>query len=84
MTNNDTNKLFNKSEILPFVFLNDLVNQKIVVKTNAGDYTGTLKGWDADLNVVLADFSEIKEMELIRTHKVTLIRGGDINHIIPV
>ena len=84
MSNNDTNKLFNKSEILPFVFLNDLVNKKVVVKTNAGDYTGTLKGWDEDLNVILADFAEIKEMELIRTHKVALIRGGDISHIIPV
>jgi len=84
MSNDNTNKLFNKSEILPFVFLNDLVNKKVVVKTNAGDYTGTLKGWDEDLNIVLADFAEIKEMELIRTRKVTLIRGGDISHIIPV
>jgi small nuclear ribonucleoprotein (snRNP)-like protein len=83
MANNNTNKTLNKSEILPFAFLNDLVNQKIVIKTRAGDYVGTLKGWDEQLNVVLDDVAEIKEMELIRTHKAILIRGGDISHIMP-
>ncbi len=83
MANNNTNNVLNTSELLPFAFLNDLVNQKIVIKTRAGDYVGTLKGWDINLNIVLADAAEIKEMELIRTHKTMLIRGGDISHITP-
>jgi small nuclear ribonucleoprotein (snRNP)-like protein len=82
MANNNTNTR-NKSEILPLAFLNNLINHKIVIKTRAGDYVGTLKGWDEHLNVVLDDVSEIKEMELIRTHKAILIRGGDISHIMP-
>jgi len=81
MADNNREKLFNKSEPLPFAFLNDLVNQKIVIKTRAGDYVGTLKGWDGNLNIVPDDVAEIKEMELIRTHKTILIRGGDISHI---
>jgi small nuclear ribonucleoprotein (snRNP)-like protein len=84
MTDNDTTKAFNKSEILPFAFINELVNQKVVIKTSAGDYTGMLKGWDDDLNLTLADAAEVKEMKLIRTHKTVLIRGGDISHITPV
>lgn len=83
MADNDTTKAFNKSEILPFTFLNDLVNQKVIIKTSAGDYTGMLKGWDQHLNLTLADVAEIKEMKLIRTHKTILIRGGDISHITP-
>ncbi|HXY87662.1 MAG TPA: LSM domain-containing protein [Candidatus Acidoferrales bacterium] len=78
---NDTTNAFNKSEILPFTFINELVNQKVVVKTRVGDYTGMLKGWDDDLNVTLADVAEIKEMKLIRLQKTILIRGGDISHI---
>jgi small nuclear ribonucleoprotein (snRNP)-like protein len=83
MTNNSTNKTRNNSKVLPFTFLNDLINHKIVIKTRAGDYVGTLKGWDEQLNVVLDDVAEIKEMELIRTHKSILIPGGDISHITP-
>lgn len=83
MANNDTRNVLNTSEILPFAFLNDLVNRKIVVKTRAGDYVGMLKGWDVNLNIVLDDAAESKEMELIRTRKTILIRGGDISHITP-
>jgi small nuclear ribonucleoprotein (snRNP)-like protein len=83
MTDNDTSNVRNESERLPCAFLNDLINQKIVIKTRAGDYVGTLKGWDEQLNVVLDDVAELKEMELIRTHKAILIRGGDISHITP-
>jgi small nuclear ribonucleoprotein (snRNP)-like protein len=83
MADNDTRNVLNTSELLPFAFFNDLINQKIVIKTRAGDYVGTLKGWDEQLNVVLDDVAEIKEMELTRTHKAMLIRGGDISHIMP-
>jgi small nuclear ribonucleoprotein (snRNP)-like protein len=83
MANNNTSNVRNESELLPFAFLNDLINQKIVIRTSAGDYVGTLKGWDEQLNVVLADVAELKEMELIRTHKTILIRGGDVSHITP-
>jgi small nuclear ribonucleoprotein (snRNP)-like protein len=83
MTDNDTTNAFNKSETLPFTFMNELVNQKVVIKTRVGDYTGVLKGWDQHLNVTLADAAEIKEMKLIRSHKTILIRGGDISHITP-
>ena len=54
-----------------------------MIKTSAGDYVGTLKGWDEQLNVVLADVAELKEMELIRTHKTILSRGGDISPFTP-
>lgn len=83
MANDNTNKTLNKSKILPLAFLDGLINHKIVIKTRAGDYVGTLKGWDEQLNVVLDDVAEIKEMELIRTHKAILICGGDISHIMP-
>ena len=43
MADNSREKLFNKSEPLPFAFLNDLVNQKIVIKTSAGDYVARSK-----------------------------------------
>ncbi len=83
MTSKDTRNVLNTSEIPPVAFLNDLFNQKIVIKTRVGDYVGMLKGWDVDLNIVLADAAESKEMELIRTQKTILIRGGDISHITP-
>jgi small nuclear ribonucleoprotein len=69
----------------PFDLLNKVIGQKVIIRLKGNmSIRGTVKSFDAHMNVVLENAEELVDGELKAKVGTLLLRGGNIIFVSPV
>ncbi len=69
----------------PFDLLNSVIGKKVIIRLKSSmSIRGTVKSFDAHMNVVLENAEELEDGELKAKLGTLLLRGGNIIFVSPV